>query len=177
VICIFIYVGIESGLAFYADTVFTVGLGVPAFGAFAISLYWAAMGGGRFYFGRIKKLPDNLPAKFLFLLTPVVIAIALCGQEIIMLALFLASGFACSCIWPGIVNAAIALDREVSGKIMSYLVLGGGLGGALLPLVMGMIIDSAGIPAAFLILAGLSVITGIYMWQNTVKSKRHFAEL
>ena len=166
-ISIFIYVGIESCIASFADTVFAVHLGAQAYGAYAIALFWAAMGVGRFIFGRMKEIPGGATAVCLFCLTAVIAAIAFCGYDILALALFAASGFACSCVWPGIVNAAIALDREASGKIMGYLNLGGGMGGSIFPLAIGAIMNTIGVSVAFLILAAFSVFAGIYLWKKS----------
>jgi len=171
-ISIFIYVGIETSIASFADTVFTLQLGAQAYGAYAIALFWAAMGIGRFIFGRMKEIPGSATAVCLFCLTAVIIAIAFCRQDILALILFAASGFACSCVWPGIVNATIALDRESSGRLMGYLNLGSGMGGSIFPLVVGAVMNNIGMSVSFIILAVFAVLAGTFLWRNSGRRAR-----
>ena len=166
-ICVFLYVSIEASLTFFADTVFTIELNYPALGALAISLFWGAMGAGRLFFGRLKKMPRNLPVISFFLLASAIIIIAFIRHEILILVLFTIAGFVSSSIWPGIVNAASALNRNASGAIMSYLNLGGGLGSAVIPLAVGAIMDAANMTVSFSVLTILSVIAGIYLLKNS----------
>jgi MFS family permease len=56
ILCMFVYIGIESCFGFFADTVLSIELSCPYLGAYAISIFWTAMGIGRFYFGRIKNI-------------------------------------------------------------------------------------------------------------------------
>ena len=172
VVCIFIYAGVESGIAYFADTVFTLGLDKPVLGAFAISLFWGFMGIGRVLFGRMKKIPPRATAVSLFFAAAVVLAMMFCGQETIMLGLYAASGLALACVWPGIAHASVAIDRGASGKIMSYLNLGSGLGASLIPLAIGAIINTTGISIAFLVLALISVASAFYMFANTKNGLR-----
>lgn len=166
IICFCIYVGIESSVAFFIDTVFTLEMNFPELGAYAISLFWAAMWLGRFIIGHIKKIPKNIVTFSLFAMSVVFVLILFCRQEYVMLVLFFASGLACSCVWPGIVNLAIALNRKASGKVMSYLNLGAGIGGMLIPLLNGMIMNLSGMSVSFLFLIILSIATGAYILKN-----------
>ena len=169
IICIFIYIGIESSVSYFADTIFTLELNAPAYGAYAISFFWAAMAAGRFYFGRINKIPTYAVAISLFVLGIVLVCIIFFRQEVVMLVLFTAAGLACSCIWPGIVNSAFSLKSSSSGKIMSYLYLGSGIGGMLIPLIFGAIMNLSNMSYSFLLLTVLSFGAGAYMWKNTKK--------
>ena len=166
IICIFIYVGAEASIAFFADTIFTLELGTQAFGAYAISIFWGMMGIARFCFGRMKKVPTYTTAISLICLAAIIIAIAFARQEIVMLVLFAIAGLACSSIWPGIVNSSFALNRSASGKIMSFLNLGGGMGAALIPLAIGAIMNAASMPIAFLILTAFTIFAGLFMFRN-----------
>jgi len=166
ILCMFIYAGSESGIAFFADTVFTIGLDRPVWGAFAISLFWGFMGIGRFFFGRMKRIPPNATAVSLFAGTALILVMMVCRHDVAMLVLYAAAGLAMACVWPGIVNATVAIDLSASGRIMSYLTLGGGLGCSLVPLAIGALINTGGIPVAFLVLALVTVAAAVYMWVN-----------
>jgi len=167
-ICVFLYVSIEACLAFFADTIFTIELNFPAFGAWAISLFWGAMGAGRLFLGRLKNIPRHAIVVSLFCLALIIGGIILNRNEIVMLVLFAVAGFACSCIWPGIVNAAVALNRTDSGALMSYLNLSGGIGGSAIPLAVGVIMDAANFSVSFLVLIVFSVIAGVYMLKKSI---------
>jgi len=167
VMCMFIYVGVESVMAFFADSVLTLELDAPALGAYAISLFWGAMGIGRVVFGLMKRIPPNSTAISLFVMTAIIIVMAFCRQEYAMLFFFAASGLACSCVWPGIANSAVTLNQEASGRIMGYINLGTGTGGAVLPLVNGAILSLAGMSASYLVLSVFPVLAGLYIWRQS----------
>ena len=170
VLCMFIYVGIESCLAYFADTVLTLEMSAPAFGAFAISLFWGAMGIGRFFFGRLKIIPRSATAVSLLCLAAIMACIIFINSEYTMLIFFTVCGFACSCIWPGIINSAVSLNRDSSGAIVSYLNLGAGLGGAVFPLVLGVLLTVTGISVSFIILAVFPVMAGVYLLKKVRKT-------
>ena len=86
-----------------------------------------------------------------------------CKQETAMLFLYAAAGLAMSCIWPGIAHTTIAINRNSSGKIMSYLSFGAGLGNVVLPFAQGAIISIVNPMAAFFVLAVLTVAIAIYV--------------
>jgi MFS family permease len=169
ILCMFFYIGIESCLGFFADTVLSVELSSPALGAYAISFFWGAMGIGRFFFGRMKNIPRNATAYSLFVVAAITVIITLVKHEYVMLAIFALAGLACSCVWPGIINAAFALNRGATGTLMSLVYLGAGLGGVVFPLMNGIIMNAASMSVSFLILAILPIIAGFYMWKNAGK--------
>jgi MFS family permease len=171
VICMFIYVGVESCLAFFADTVLTIELNAPEFGAFAISIFWATMGIGRFIFGRMKRIPRNAAAVFLLSLAVITACFIFVIQENTMLIMFALAGFACSCIWPGIINAAVTTNKNASGAIMSYLNFGAGTGGALLPFFIGILLTGTGMKASFLVMAIFPVLAGVFLLKYSGKTK------
>lgn len=165
IICMFIYSGVESGVAYFADMVLSIQLNSPHLGAYAIFLFWTAMGLGRFFFGRKKTIPPYATAASLLLTAMVLVAIALNQSEIVMLALFAVVGFTCACVWPGIVNLAVSTNKSATGTIMSYMNLGGGLGGAVFPFAMGVIMDVAGVPIAFFGLAVLAALASAMIYK------------
>ena len=138
-------------------------------GAYAISLFWAAMGVGRFIFGRMKKIPKNATSISFLLIAIVMTGIAFVRHELVLLGLFALAGLVCSCVWPGIISFAVTLNKDASGTILSYLNLGTGIGGAIIPFLMGIIMDYAGLRYSFLIFAVLPILAGIYLLQSSKK--------
>jgi len=170
VVCMSLYIGAEAGISYYADTVFSLELNAASLGAYAISLFWAAMGAGRLYFGRIKTIPPYATAVSLFALSVVLVFMIFSRQEIVVLGLFAAAGLTCSCIWPGIINSAVSLNRSASGRIVSYLNMGTGVGGMLIPFINGVIMINSGMSFSFLFLTVQCAATGMFMWKNRVKT-------
>jgi fucose permease len=125
------------------------------------------MGAGRLFFGRLREIPANATVISLFCLALIIVAIAFVRHEIVMLILFAVSGFASSCIWPGIINTAVSLNRNASGALISYLNLGVGIGGSVVPLAIGKLMDAANMTVSFLVLTVLTAVAGIYMRRNT----------
>jgi FHS family glucose/mannose:H+ symporter-like MFS transporter len=167
VLCVFIYVGVEGCLSFFADTVLTLGLNAPDFGAFAISIFWATMGIGRFVFGRIKKIPRKSTPISLLCMAVIIACFVFVEQGYTILVMFGLAGFACSGVWPGIVNAAVAVNRNASGTTLSYLNLGAGLGGTFLPLFIGALLTGSGLNVSFLVMSVFPVLAGIFMLKNS----------
>jgi sugar phosphate permease len=127
------------------------------------------MGVGRFYFGRAKKIPRYATAVSLISMAATMVCLGFLNNIIAMLGIFALSGLACACVWPGIINAAVTLNRNASGQIMSYLNLGAGIGGAVLPFANGAIMNFTNATVSFMSLAAFPALAGIYMWKNAPK--------
>ena len=170
ILCMLLYVGVEGSIAAFADSLFTLELGMPVFGAYAIALFWVCMGIGRSIFGRMKKIPQYATSISLICMAVILFGIAFGRQEMLLLILFAASGLACSCVWPGITNAAVARNPGASGAVMSYLNLGAGVGGAVFPLIMSTGMEFTSLFTSFAILATFSLVAGIFMWRMNRKA-------
>ena len=163
IFCMFVYVGIENGIAFYADAIFVLELDAPAFGAYAISLLWGFMAGARLFFGMRKKIPRLIVPVSLFALAGLMAGVMFCRDPALMLCLFAAAGVACGCVWPGIMSAATSRYPGATGAVASYLVVGGGFGGSFMPVAMGGVMVFTGTAGSFVIMVAGAVITGAIM--------------
>ena len=172
VFCMFIYMGVENGIAFYADSIFVLELNEPSFGAYAISLIWGFMAIARFFFGTRKKVPRLAVPISLFLLACFMAGIIFCENAIIMLCLFAACGAACGCVLPGIISAATSRYPAASGAVSSYCFVGGGFGGAFIPVLLGGVIGFTGISGSFVIMVAVAIVIGIIMWRNRIAADR-----
>ena len=163
ILSVFFYMSIEACFPFFADTIMTHELNSPSLGAYAISLFWAMLGIGRFYFGIVKQIPKNITGVFFLCMTAISICMIFVRFEYVMLVMFALGGFACSCVWPGIINAAISLNRNASGATITYLYVVSGIGGALFPFIIGMLLNNYGLASSFSVLAVFPLIAGIIM--------------
>ena len=170
ILCMFAYVGVEGSLAFFADTLFTINMNTPALGALAISFFWGFMGIGRFFIGRLKTIPRNATAFSFLGMAVVVFIIIFISDGYVLLVVFAIAGIACACVWPGIIHSAVSLNRNSSGTILSYLNVGSGLGGAVVPLLIGALWNSAGFSFSFIIMALLPIAAGFFMLKNSKKT-------
>ncbi len=158
VICLMIYVGIESGVAYFADSFFTVELGQQAFSAAAISLYWLAVTLSRILFGVINVNAQKVLAASFGLAAVVLVFLAISTNAPLALALCIVVGFLYGPIWPMLVAQAAKRFTASSGTVTSIMMIGGGAGGALVPVLMGLVADNADLRWSMGLLVVLAVV-------------------
>jgi FHS family glucose/mannose:H+ symporter-like MFS transporter len=151
------YVAIETGAAFFANSLFITEYNNTRFGAYAISLYWLGMSVARFVFAYLKIKGRTMvllgfAASFLIL-----IMMLLFKNEWLLVAMFAALGTMMGPVWPMIVGMGTSSYRKLSGTIASILTAAGGLGGAIVPILIGAVTDRTGLYGGFFLLALLSL--------------------
>ena len=151
-ICIILYVGLECGFGYFAETLFSDGMG-SAFGAMGISVYWLGMALSRLVFSAV----DYRPLKSLqaaFACSGVLLAaLAVCPYPAAGLVICAALGAAYGPIWTTLATLAVRTDPEKSSFIMGIMSMGCGAGGVVFPLVMGRLSEVFAIGKAFWFLA------------------------
>ncbi len=159
-ISIILYVGLECGFGYFAETLFSEGLG-STFGAMAISAYWLGMALSRLVFSAVDYRPlRTLQAAFAcsgILLA----ALAFCPVPAAGVLICALLGAAYGPIWTTLATLAVRTDPGHSSLIMGIMSMGCGAGGVIFPLVMGRLSESFTIGRAFLFLAftaGISLI-------------------
>ena len=158
VICIMIYVGVETVIAYFIDSFFSVELGGQAFSAAAISLYWLAMTVSRILFGLINT-NTHIVLMVTYGLTAVLLALlALSGHAVAALVICIILGFVLGSIWPMLMALATKRFSASSGTVAGILVAGSGLGGMLFPILMGIVADNSGLRWAMSMLVLISVV-------------------
>ncbi|HWR23526.1 MAG TPA: MFS transporter [Feifaniaceae bacterium] len=156
-VCIFLYVGMETGIAYFADALFTVELLKPEMGAYAISVFWLVMSGSRLLFSFVKA-DERKTVLWGYGISAFagLMMIALPDSAVALAGIAL-TGFAFGPIWPMIMAMGTKRFQETTGLTSSLLMAGGGLGGTLLPIVMGACTDTLGLYWAFGILIMLMI--------------------
>ncbi len=136
-VAIFMCVGIEEIVAFYADSYMELTLGMPEFSALALSLFWLGMIPPRLLLGAIK-----LPHRSTFTICG--LGIALCALGIILipnliirLALFALLGLFNGPTWPIIMDISAKKYPENAGAVSNMMMSLSCLGGAVMPLIAG----------------------------------------
>jgi fucose permease len=152
-----IYVAMETGVAYFADSFFVMEYANTEIGAYAISGYWFAMAVSRFCFSRIKMKPRAmvllgfLASGFLFAL------LLFLNNQWFLLGTFVMLGAMMGPVWPMIVGIGTSSYRKTSGTIASILTAAGGLGGALAPVLIGAVAEQTGMNGGFCFLAAISI--------------------
>lgn len=161
-LCIFLYVGMETGIAYFADSLFTVEIMRPELGAYAISTFWLVMSGSRLLFSFIKVQERKaILAGYGLSTLAGILMLVLPNASVTLLGIALI-GFAFGPIWPMIMAMGTKSLPEMTGLVSSLLMAAGGLGGALLPVMMGACADNAGLYWAFGILIAF-MIAGLFI--------------
>jgi FHS family glucose/mannose:H+ symporter-like MFS transporter len=158
VVCLLIYVGIESGVAYFADSFFTVELGQQSFSAAAISLYWLAVTLSRILFGVLDVNAQKVLTASFGLAAVVLAFLAIGANAPLALALCVVTGFLYGPVWPMLVAQAAKRFTASSGTVTSIMMIGGGAGGAFVPVWMGLVADHADLRWAMGLLVVLAVV-------------------
>lgn len=164
----FLYVGTEMSFANYMPSILHTHTGVSeSASALAVSLFWGAMAAGRWM---IAPVADNLrPSRFLILtslgtavslvLLPLTTSVPISFALILIQGLIMAGMFTMGLVF---LNNALPGTEE---RTTSILVACGGLGGALLPKLTGIMMDRFSPTASVWLMAGgaagMLLVTGL----------------
>ena len=151
-VAMILYVGLENGIVYFAEAMFAQELAAPAMGSYAISAFWLCMAGSRLVFGLFRYSAAKVLLSCQLLICAALAALILVKTPYFALALF---GFAGACAgptWPLIFSMASRAVPEHTGAASSILSFSCGLGGALSPIALGFISQSAGMKNTYLLL-------------------------
>lgn len=155
---IFLYVGLENTIANFTDSYFELTLRTPELSAVALSFFWGAMIPSRFLAGIIKM---NVRKMFVFLTALVftgAIAAMLVPQNMLKIVLFALCGFGCGPIWPLMMDTAVKKNRGSAGPVLNIMFSFCAMGGALLPMLAGVIVNRSNETAAYYLSASATVV-------------------
>lgn len=171
----FLYVGIEEGIAFWLKSYFQKVFNSSYLGAFTLSGYWASMIIGRFLASRFhKKYALFLKAGLLLALVANIIAL-LFKNSFVNTVCFILVGLGFSAVWPIITSITAESFPEYTGTAMGFMMTSGAAGGAVVPFLMGAAVDEMSLSAAFWILPFITAIVLlnlIYILGKSVSSSR-----
>jgi fucose permease len=146
------YVAIETGTAYFADSLFVWEYDNTELGAYGISAFWFSMTVSRFVFAWLK-MKSRTMVLFGFSVSALLFLLLLAGRNPwLSLGIFGALGAAMGSVWPMIVGIGTSAYQELSGTVAGILTAAGGLGGALAPVLIGAVSERWGLPAGFCLL-------------------------
>lgn len=172
-ISMFAYVGIEEGLAFWFGSYFGnhPGQVSDTLAACTLSGYWGIMIPGRYLASRMHNSYNLfLKGGLVFALFSIVIALLFRGS-VVSAIFFILSGLGFSAVWPIIVTITAVSYPEYNSTAMGIMMTSGAGGGAVVPLLMGVITGYIGVEWAFcifpvIILLILLALTGVKIPSN-----------
>ncbi len=171
-IAMFLYVGIESGIAFFIDSFFHLEFSQAGIGAYGIAIFWLCTALSRIAFGQIRFQPRRVVLLGFALITGLIVLMYFVTGEAGMLILCAAAGIACGPVWPIIASLGMGACPEDTGTAMGVLSTTGSLGGAALPALIGVLTELWGIRPAFMALAAVALATTGIMLVVQVYFKR-----
>lgn len=156
VLCIAVYVFMENGITFFADSFISVDLDRPDAAALALSMFWAAMAVARFTAGLLYKY-ENIIIKLGFIFTALLlVSLSFVDNVTVVLGIYLLLGVTCAPIWPLITSKLNRTYKANTGLVTGLVLIAGGVGGTISPYVIGMINDVSNMTIAFISLAAIA---------------------
>lgn len=171
-ISIFIYVGIEEGVAFWLNTYFKSTYNASQLWAYALSGYWGSMIIGRYIVSRFAKYSKQLMAGGLLVSLLFLVTALLVKNSIICFICFIGVGLGFSAIWPIIMSMAAGYYPEYTGTALGILMTCSAAGGIIVPFLIGFIADFSMIGMAFWIIPVMTVLILVIQMHICLKCSR-----
>ena len=175
-VAIILYVGLECGFGYFAETLFSDGMG-STLGAMGISAYWLGMALSRLVFSAADYRPLKTLRAAFACCAVLLAALSVCPNPAAGVVICALLGAAYGPIWTTLATLAVRTDPGQSSFIMGIMSMGCGAGGVVFPVVMGRLSESFTIGRAFWFLvltAGicLAVCLGVKNGQETSVSNQ-----
>ena len=171
------YVGAEASLANWMSQFLQTyhGISPTGEGAEAVGMFWGLMSVGCLVGLVLLKLVDSkIVLRIFSILAILSVAAALFGDARLSLIAFPACGFFLSVMWSIIFSLALNSVPQHHGAF-SGILCSGILGGAIMPLIVGLIGDVVGLKIALLVIFGLlGYIFSISYWANPIIQNQTF---
>ena len=159
IVCMFLYIGLESGFGYFVDILFSGKVSGAALGAYGISGYWAGMAFSRLIYS-LRTYRPRRTVQLSFLAAAVgFIALILAPSGYLCIGLCALVGFTYGPIWTTIVASAAQRFPQHKASATGLMSASCGLAGILYPVIMGAIVDTLDIRIGFILLA-LSAVLG-----------------
>ena len=150
---IILYVGLENGISYFVETLFSRTLNAADLGAAALSAYWIGMTVSRLVFSAVPARPQWVVLGAFLCSAAALGGLALSASPYLSVGLCAAAGFAYGPIWSTLVYLATRQFPHATAGAAGRMSAGCGLGGIFYPLLMGAVCDRFGIRASFCLLA------------------------
>ena len=159
IVCMFLYIGLESGFGYFVDILFSGKVSGAALGAYGISAYWAGMAFSRLIYS-LRTYRPRRTVQLSFLAAAIgFIALIVTPSGYLCIALCALVGFTYGPIWTTIVAGAAQRFPQHKASATGLMSASCGLAGILYPVFMGAIVEHLDIRIGFMLLA-LSAIMG-----------------
>ena len=153
---ILLYVGLENGISYFAESLFSVRLSAGGLAAAAISAYWIGMTVSRMLFSAVLRDPKKTLVGCFLASAAFLLMLAVSENSTLSLVCCFGAGFSYGPIWSTLVAQATGLYPESGAGAAGVMSAGCGIGGMLAPVLMGAVCDAAGLSAAFGMLAAMA---------------------
>jgi len=170
---ILLYVGAEAGVAFFITDYFEGRATV--FGEISLSLFWGSMIIGRLIAGRLYRHSGKIMMICLFTAMVFSLLLQINQPPLISVSLYIMIGFGMSAVWPLIMAGCTQTFRTTSGTAGGLLMLGGSLGGMLIPFVIGIISNTGSVKSAILLVPAailVTIILNLPVWRRFTGKKQ-----
>lgn len=169
---ILLYVGLENGISYFAESLFSVRLSAGDLAAAAISAYWIGMTVSRMLFSAVLRDPKKTLIGCFLASAAFLLALAVSQNPTVSLVCCFAAGFSYGPIWSTLVAQATGLFPEAGAGAAGVMSAGCGIGGIVYPVLMGAACDGMGLGGAFGLLAATAAAGAVLCARlQTNKSK------
>jgi len=170
-VSIFLYVGVEEGVAFWTTTYFETVFDAKQLGSYALSAYWGAMVVGRYLASRFEKKRSLFTIWGMIISVIFSIAALVIKNPVFNFVCFAAVGFGFAVIWPFIVASAAEKYPEYTGTAIGVMMTSSAGGGLLLPFIMGTITGVSSISVAFGVIPAITMMI-FFLLFGLLRNKR-----
>ncbi len=172
---ILLYIGLESGVGYFIETLFTLKLGQEALGAYAISAFWAMTALSRLVFGLMRLSPKRALLVSFGASAALIVLLAVLRLPLLSLIVCGLIGFVFGPVWPLLIDLAAKQFPHNSGGAIGLMSAGCGLGGIAFPAVIGFLADHTDLRLSFLLLSLTALAAGSLCLVMTTREKRRQA--
>lgn len=146
---ILLYMFCETTLTFFMDSYFTLVFEEPSRSAIALALFWAGLAMIRLLASRFYRYACILVPILMLSSAAVMVLFAVNQSPVVAVALAGIAGILFGPIWPFLLGIATDRYPERTGTVTGLVMLMDGSGGALAPVLIGLLSDLAGLRIAF----------------------------
>ena len=151
-----IYVGIENGTGYFADTFLELDLQITGKASGVIAAFWSAMILSRIVSGILYRLKRRL---LLICYTGSMLLLGglyFVSDLHVVTVMFFLMGLFYGPVWPALMGIAAEEYPERTGAVTGLMASACGAGGALFPVLMGWALNMFGVRASYLMMAGMA---------------------
>lgn len=160
-IAMLLYIGMETGYGNFIDSVMMAKSATDIISAFVLSAFWFGMAISRLVFSVISYKPGTMLRMCFTACAVLLVAITFVPAGVFSIAISALIGFAYGPIWCTIEAVAAASSNGNSGKAIGIMSIGSGIGGIVLPTLIGKAATAVKVQNALLVLAVAAVIGAI----------------